>query len=84
VLGRGVERPRDPGELRISRVDPDSASQTTRSQTTLRSFRPLAAQTALGRIGEPDDIGNVIAALLSDDFGWVTGETIEVSTGFKM
>jgi NAD(P)-dependent dehydrogenase (short-subunit alcohol dehydrogenase family) len=45
---------------------------------------PLAAQTALGRIGEPDDVGKVIAALLSDDCGWITAENIDVSGGFSL
>jgi NAD(P)-dependent dehydrogenase (short-subunit alcohol dehydrogenase family) len=40
-----------------------------------------AAQIAMGRVGEPDDIGPVIAALLSGDFGWVTGQRIEASGG---
>ena len=43
-----------------------------------------APQTALGRIGEPYDIGKVIAALLSEDFAWVTGEHLEVSGGYRM
>jgi NAD(P)-dependent dehydrogenase (short-subunit alcohol dehydrogenase family) len=47
-------------------------------------IEPLAAQTALGRIGEADDIGKVIAALLADDLGWITGENVEVSGGFRM
>lgn len=41
----------------------------------------LADQTALGRIGKPDDSGKVIASLLSEDFGWVTAQDIEVSGG---
>jgi NAD(P)-dependent dehydrogenase (short-subunit alcohol dehydrogenase family) len=45
---------------------------------------PLVAQTALGRLGEADDVGRVIAALLTDDFAWVTGENIEASGGFKL
>lgn len=45
---------------------------------------PIVEQTALGRIGEADDVGRVIAALLSDDFAWVTGENIEASGGFKL
>jgi NAD(P)-dependent dehydrogenase (short-subunit alcohol dehydrogenase family) len=45
---------------------------------------PLAARTALGRIGEPDDVGKAIAALLSDDLAWATGENIEVSGGFNL
>jgi NAD(P)-dependent dehydrogenase (short-subunit alcohol dehydrogenase family) len=45
---------------------------------------PLAARTALGRLGESDDIGKVIAALLSDECGWITGENIEASGGFNL
>lgn len=44
-------------------------------------IKPLADQTALGRIGMPEDIGKVIVNLLSDDFGWVTAQDIEVSGG---
>lgn len=45
---------------------------------------PLAERTVLGRIGEGDDIGNVIAFLLSEQAGWVTGQDIEVSGGFGL
>jgi len=41
----------------------------------------LAAQTALGRVGLPDDIGDAIAALLSDKLGWMNAQRIEVSGG---
>ena len=44
-------------------------------------IKPLADQTAFGRIGLPEDIGKVIVNLLSDDFGWVTAQDIEVSGG---
>lgn len=36
----------------------------------------------LGRIGEPTDIGTVVAFLLSDDAAYVTGQTIVVDGGF--
>lgn len=42
----------------------------------------LAGQTALGRIGKPDDIGRMIASLLSDDNAWVNAQTIEVAGGY--
>jgi NAD(P)-dependent dehydrogenase (short-subunit alcohol dehydrogenase family) len=42
----------------------------------------LAGQTALGRVGEPDDIGRVIAGLLSDDNAWINAQTIEVAGGY--
>ncbi len=41
----------------------------------------LAANTALGRAGLPQDVGPVIAGLLSDDFGWVNAQRIEVAGG---
>ena len=41
----------------------------------------FAEMTALGRVGVPDDIGPMIASLLSDDNRWVNGQRIEVSGG---
>jgi len=42
----------------------------------------LAAQTALGRIGEPDDIGCMVASLLSTDNRWINAQNIEVAGGY--
>ena len=44
----------------------------------------LAAKTALGRVGEPDDIGMVIAGLVGDDGRWITAQHIEVSGGYGL
>ncbi|MDN2486993.1 SDR family oxidoreductase [Kosakonia sacchari] len=41
----------------------------------------IASQTALGRVGQPDDIGDAIAALLSDELAWMTAQRVEVSGG---
>jgi 3-oxoacyl-[acyl-carrier protein] reductase len=41
------------------------------------------AQTPLGRIGQPQDIGSVAVFLASDDSGWITGETMQVAGGFR-
>ncbi|ENM1018985.1 SDR family oxidoreductase [Klebsiella variicola] len=43
--------------------------------------RHIAAQTALGRVGLPDDIGDAIAALLSDELAWMNAQRVEVSGG---
>jgi len=45
---------------------------------------PLAERTALGRIGEGEDVGKVIAFLLSDESAWITGQDIEASGGFDL
>ncbi len=41
----------------------------------------IASGTALGRVGLPDDIGDLIAALVSDDCRWVNAQRIEASGG---
>jgi len=46
--------------------------------------KAVAAHTALGRAGLPDDVGPVIAALLSDEFGWVNAQRIEVAGGMHI
>lgn len=46
--------------------------------------KAVAEQTALGRVGRPEDVGPVIAGLLSDDFGWVNAQRIEVSGGMHI
>lgn len=46
--------------------------------------KQLASQTALGRVGLPDDIGSVVAFLCSDDSKWVNGQRIEVAGGFHL
>jgi Enoyl-(Acyl carrier protein) reductase len=43
--------------------------------------KQIASITALGRAGVPDDIGPMIASLLSDDNRWITAQRIEVSGG---
>src|SRR5262249_28164758 len=40
--------------------------------------------TALGRLGQPDDVGAAVAMLLSPDSGWITGQRIEVSGGMGL
>ena len=42
----------------------------------------LAAQTALGRVGEPEDVARVIASLLTEDSGWINAQSIEVAGGY--
>ena len=43
--------------------------------------KTFADMTALGRVGLPDDIGPMIASLLSGDNRWVNAQRIEVSGG---
>lgn len=44
----------------------------------------IAAVTALGRAGVPDDIGGVVAFLCTEDARWINGQRIEVSGGMNL
>jgi NAD(P)-dependent dehydrogenase (short-subunit alcohol dehydrogenase family) len=44
----------------------------------------IAKQTALGRVGVPEDIGKVVAMLLSDGATWVNGQRIEAAGGIHL
>ena len=54
-------------------------------EETVRGIAHLISQmTALGRPGVPDDIGPMIASLLSDENRWVNAQRIEVSGGLAL
>jgi NAD(P)-dependent dehydrogenase (short-subunit alcohol dehydrogenase family) len=46
--------------------------------------KQIAGVTALGRVGHPDDIGPMIASLLSEENRWVNAQRIEVSGGMMI
>jgi 3-oxoacyl-[acyl-carrier protein] reductase len=45
--------------------------------------KQMVVATPLGRLGQPDDIARVAVYLASDDAGWLTGERITASGGFR-
>lgn len=60
-------------------IETDFGGGRVRDNAELNAF--VASQTALGRVGVPDDIGPVIASLLSEDNRWVNAQRIEASGG---
>ena len=57
----------------------DFGGGAVRDTPQLNAF--VASQTALGRVGEADDIGAMVASLVSPDNRWVNAQRIEVSGG---
>ena len=60
-------------------IETDFGGGAVRDNAQINDF--VAAQTALGRVGLPDDIGGVIASLLTEDNRWINAQRIEVSGG---
>ncbi|QCI99256.1 SDR family NAD(P)-dependent oxidoreductase [Agrobacterium larrymoorei] len=42
----------------------------------------LAPMASLGGVGEPDEVGSVVASLLADENRWINAQDIEVSGGY--
>ena len=60
-------------------IETDFGGGAVRDNAALNKH--IASVTALGRVGLPDDIGPMIAALLSEENRWITAQRIEVSGG---
>ena len=60
-------------------IETDFGGGTVRDNAQVNAY--IASQTALGRVGRPDDIGAVVASLLSPANGWVNAQRIEASGG---
>ena len=60
-------------------IETDFGGGSVRDNEQVNQY--IASQTALGRVGMPDDIGDAIAALLSDKLGWMNAQRVEVSGG---
>jgi len=60
-------------------IETDFGGGVVRDNADVNAF--IASQTALGRVGLPDDIGGAIAMLLAKDSGWINAQRIEVSGG---
>ncbi|WP_437588588.1 SDR family NAD(P)-dependent oxidoreductase [Sorangium sp. So ce1000] len=63
-------------------IETDFGGGTVRDNAELNKM--IAAQTALGRVGLPDDIGGAVAVLLSPEGGWINGQRIEASGGMML
>ncbi|MEV1045195.1 SDR family oxidoreductase [Streptomyces sp. NPDC049916] len=84
VLGRTLAAELGPRGIRVNSVAPgptatDFNGGAMRDDAGMRQI--LAGQTALGRVGDPEEIGDAVAALASEGLRWVTGQRVEVSGG---
>ncbi|MEO8411705.1 MAG: SDR family oxidoreductase [Propionivibrio sp.] len=87
VLTRYLAKELGPRGIAVNTVAPgaiatDFSGGMVRDNPELN--QQIASVTALGRTGLPDDIGPMIAALLSDDNRWVNAQRIEVSGGMNI
>ncbi len=78
ALELGVRR------IRVVGVAPGLVATEGTSGMVEEGAAPIVARTPLGRIGQPADIAAAVAFVVSDDGGWITGETIQVGGGLRL
>jgi len=84
VLTRYLAKELGPRGIAVNAVAPgaiatDFGGGAVRDNPQLQGM--IASQTALGRVGQADDIGGVIASLVQDDNRWINAQRIEASGG---
>ena len=71
--------------VRVNAVSPGPTETDMFDGSRSPEFEAQAlGRTPLGRLGRPDDIADVIALVASDDAGWITGQVITASGGFRL
>jgi 3-oxoacyl-[acyl-carrier protein] reductase len=68
-----------PGRIQTERIDEIDAANAKRSGRPLEDIRrESVASIPLGRLGRPDELGNLVAFLASDSASYITGQAIMV------
>jgi len=86
AITRALAKELGPKKIRVNAVNPGGVE--TEGFRTLgfsgSDFeKQMIAQTPLGRLGQPQDVGPVVAFLASSEAQWITGETIRVAGGLR-
>ncbi len=84
VLTRYLAKELGPHGITVNTIAPgaiatDFGGGVVRDDHDVNEF--VAQNTALGRVGQPDDIGGAIAAMLSEGNRWMTAQRVEASGG---
>jgi NAD(P)-dependent dehydrogenase (short-subunit alcohol dehydrogenase family) len=84
VMTRYLAKELSARQIRVNTLAPGAIETDFRGgavRDNLAINKQIASLTALGRVGLPDDIGGIVASLLSDETAWITAQRIEASGG---
>lgn len=87
AISRGLAVLLGPRGITVNTIAPgltNTDMSARMAQQTPEAVTMSIAMTALGRIGEPDDIAGAVSLLASDDAKWITGQVIECTGGLML
>lgn len=86
VFTRYLAKELAPRKIRVNGVAPGAIETdfTKEAFSNPQVVEFITTQTALGRVGVPDDIGGVVAFLCSEEARWVNGQRLEASGGILL
>lgn len=84
VLTRYMAKEFGERRIRVNAVSPGAIRTELGGGINAEFEALLASQTALGRIGEPEDVARAIATLLTADGEWINAQSIEVAGGYNI
>ncbi|MBU3822820.1 SDR family oxidoreductase [Flavobacteriaceae bacterium XHP0103] len=87
VFTRYLAKELAPRKIAVNTVAPGAIATDFgggENKTNTKKIEFISGSTALGRMGQPDDIGGVVAFLCTEDAKWVNGQRIEVTGGMLL
>jgi 3-oxoacyl-[acyl-carrier protein] reductase len=73
-----------PGYVRTGMLERDAALRAGEDGDGGQIMTEMAERVPLGRLGRPTDVADLVAWLLSDESGYITGQTIGVNGGLLL
>lgn len=86
AITRVLAKDLGPKNIRVNAINPgvvETEGTHTAGVIGTDFEKQVAAQTPLGRIGQPNEIASIATFLASNDSGWITGETLLASGGLR-
>jgi 3-oxoacyl-[acyl-carrier protein] reductase len=88
AMAKSLAREELPNKIRVNAIAPgviktDMALRIWQKWRNIKDMNELEAIMPFGRVGKPEDVGNLIAFLASDEGGWISGQVIYVDGGTR-
>ncbi|MDO5027371.1 MAG: 3-oxoacyl-ACP reductase FabG [Tissierellia bacterium] len=79
---KSLARELGPSNIRVNAVSPGCIDTDMLKGVSKRALEAFAQEVPLGRLGRPEEVGQVIKFLISDQASYITGQVINVNGGY--